>query len=65
MFSNYEALNCKGCEKAFMGRRPADGGVILCPECIDADTLPVINDNESVSGAVLAEFENGSGDDNE
>jgi len=65
MFNNYEALKCDICNKAFMGRRPAEGGDILCPECLSADELPVVIDVDNIPDSVRNEFEGGADDGGE
>ena len=62
MFNNYELLACELCEKEFMGRRPAEGGDILCPECLQADETVVLQSGDTLPEEVKAEFANGRGD---
>ena len=62
MFSNWEALRCTKCQKAFRGRKPADDTVdILCLECIALTELPVVNDGDAVPESISEEFGGGSG----
>lgn len=63
MFDSWEALRCSKCKKAFMGRKPAKDGDILCPDCLAAVEVPVVNDEEKIPDTVYNEFEGGSGDD--
>lgn len=55
MFDNYEELKCDICKKTFEGRRPAEGGDILCPECIFKDELVVVGESEDIPESVLKE----------
>ena len=59
MFTDYEPLRCSICGHAFMGRKPADGGDILCPECLGRMEESVINDHNSIPADVLAEISGG------
>ena len=63
MFTAYEALQCESCRAAFLGRKPAEGGSVLCPECLEAGEIPVIDDPEAIPPQVLAEIKNGRGKD--
>ena len=63
MFVDYENLTCVLCGKEFDGRRPSEGGDILCPECLEGDELPVLKPGDSLPAEVKAEFENGRGDE--
>lgn len=56
MFSDHEELTCSICGKIFMGRRPAEGGCILCPECLSADELSVVNLGDDIPETVNDEF---------
>lgn len=61
MFDNYEELTCIICEKAFVGRRPGDGGDILCFDCISSNELPVVNDGDDIPNTVHDEISSGGG----
>ena len=63
MFNNYESLTCELCGKEFTGRRPAEGGDILCPACLESDETPVLQPGDQLPSEVLAEMEDGRGDD--
>lgn len=63
MFNNYEPLICNTCSKEFIGRKPSEGGNILCPDCIDVTILPVINEGGSMPSAVYTEIKGGKGDE--
>lgn len=63
MFIDYESLTCELCGKEFMGRRPAEGGDILCPECLASDELVLLLAGDDLPVDTLNEFEDGRGDD--
>lgn len=62
MFDNHEELTCAGCGKVFMGRMPAPGGAMACPECLKSVELPVINEGEDIPDSVNEELEIGGGE---
>lgn len=63
MFSNHEVLTCIVCNKIFMGRVPAEGGDIFCPECLTAGELPVVEDGDQIPDTVHDEVVSGGGED--
>lgn len=63
MFKDYEPLVCDLCEKEFLGRKPVSGGDVLCPECLEADETEVLLPEDELSDEVLAEIEDGRGED--
>lgn len=67
MFNNYEALRCDKCGKAFGGRKPPVGCVILCPDCMNEHTLPVtvLQPDEIPPQEVLNEVMSCRGEDDE
>jgi len=62
MVDNYEALSCAKCGSAFLGRKPAEGGAILCHECMKAEMLQELQRGAEVPGTVASEMEGGKGD---
>lgn len=65
MFTNYEALKCSKCDKEFIGRKPAEGGEILCPDCIASNELPVVNEGDKIPKTVNDEHKDGRAKDDE
>ena len=63
MFTNYEALTCELCGENFTGRRPAAGGDILCPQCIETDEIKPLLPGDVVPDGVISEILDGKGDD--
>jgi len=65
IFSNYEALKCDVCEKSFMGRKPAEGGEILCPECLESGAIPVTDLGDEIPDSVDEELQEAGGGEDE
>lgn len=63
MFTNYEPLVCSKCIKLFNGRKPAENGYILCPDCLKKQEIPVINQGDNIPEGIYAECEGGKGED--
>lgn len=63
MFNNYEALKCDKCRKAYIGRKPAEGGITLCPDCVASNELPVVNEGDKVPETVHDEVKDGRAED--
>lgn len=62
MFDKHESLKCISCRSDFVGRKPAEGGAAICPSCLAASELPVIEEGEPVPMSVAEEFEFGGGE---
>ena len=52
MFSSYEALKCDTCTASFVGRKPAEGVKIHCPDCLANEELPAINEGDDIPDTV-------------
>lgn len=61
----YESLTCHRCGAVFVGRRPAECNDLLCPECLKADELPVLTDDEDVPEEADEFCGGGKGDEDE
>lgn len=62
MFSNHEELTCEVCGEIFMGRKPAEGGLIICAKCLSVAELPVVNDGDNIPDTVHDEVAFGGGE---
>ena len=62
MFNKYEPLLCVLCGSSFAGRKPTEGGDVLCPGCLAEDELKVISGEADIPPTVKNEVEGGRGD---
>lgn len=63
IFDNYESLKCDVCSKDFIGRKPAEGGDILCPECLLGMSLSLVDEGDPIPSTVVQETHGGRGND--
>lgn len=63
MFNNYEELACVWCKKKFFGRKPAEGGMVLCIDCLQKQELKVVNNSDKIPNDVERELLGGRGED--
>lgn len=64
IFEDYEDLQCDICDAKFSGRKFSDDTDILCPECIEAESLP-IEDDLCLPVSIDEEVTGGRGEDDE
>lgn len=63
MFDKYEKLICSVCGESFTGRRPSEDADVICPKCISANELPIINSDDNIPKTVYTEILTGGGED--